>query len=499
MYLNLIQMLTMEVDQDIKMNKSISKIFLIRKLTYNFVTSKALKRGHNFGVVYFTPNSLEEELQGATVKKHKNNVIKTKQEVDNEKREKLYSDIIQPVKGREHVACGTEIVTTTIRPKPLSFDVEVQTEEYLDRPISPLGKPVYNNPSNYTQVEDGDLFNFDYEVAPILNVLVTKVLDQSRMEVLEEEEIRTIKQKQRYFEELRNRELMEVQKLEDMETRAKEEIFRRVNQQKEKTNLMKIHQKKLISRVFGREYLVKLKSNVMRSLIKENVFAKNISKDINYDIVPYINEKVEIQVKNNLKFVGNLHIFLRQQQHNNIKELHKKAIQDEIQRKADEEQRRKEEKLRRKEERKKKLEEELRQKKLQELEELKAQVFEDLMKFAELTDEINEIGDNWGNYQIGKRFATLTGGQIGQWALVISIINSINKDDPFMNYEKISKSIEIFMPKMPPITLSLSTQFYEEIKLKDEKIQNVEDISKLDDDQFVSFNKFRIQSVRKYY
>lgn len=369
----------------------------------------------------------------------------------------------------------------------MSFDVEVQTEEYLDRPISPLGKPVYNNPSKDTQVEDGDLFNFDYEVAPILNVLVTKVLDQARMEVLEEEEIRTVKQKQRYFEELRNRELMEVQKLEDMETRAKEEIFRRVNQQKEKTNLMKIHQKKLISRVFGREYLVKLKSNVMRTLINENVFAKNINTDMNFDIVPYINKKVELQVKNNLKFVGNLHSFLRQQNHNNFRELHKKAIQDEIQRKADEEQRRKEEKLRRKEERKRKLEEELRQKKLQEMEELKAQVFEDLMKYAELTDEINEIGDNWGNYQVGKRCSTLTAGQIGQWALVISIINSLNKDDPFMNYEKISKSLEIFMPKMPSIVFSISPIFFEELKTRDEKIQSTDDILRLDDEQLVRY------------
>jgi hypothetical protein len=38
-----------------------------------------------------------------------------------------------------------------------------------------------------TQIWDGDLFDFDYEVEPILQVLIGKCLEQSRMEVLEEE------------------------------------------------------------------------------------------------------------------------------------------------------------------------------------------------------------------------------------------------------------------------------------------------------------------------
>jgi len=74
-----------------------------------------------------------------------------------------------------------------------------------------------------TQIEDGDLFHFDDEVEPILNVLTTKVLEQSRMEVLEEEEIKAMKLNQRTFEELRNRELMNVERLENMEERISED------------------------------------------------------------------------------------------------------------------------------------------------------------------------------------------------------------------------------------------------------------------------------------
>ena len=42
--------------------------------------------------------------------------------------------------------------------------------------------------------EDPELFDFDKEIEPMLNVLVTKTLEQARMMALEEEEIRIMKQ-----------------------------------------------------------------------------------------------------------------------------------------------------------------------------------------------------------------------------------------------------------------------------------------------------------------
>jgi hypothetical protein len=44
-----------------------------------------------------------------------------------------------------------------------------------------------------TQIWEGDLFDFDYEVEPILSVLIAKTLEQGLMEVLEEEELANMK------------------------------------------------------------------------------------------------------------------------------------------------------------------------------------------------------------------------------------------------------------------------------------------------------------------
>ncbi len=136
----------------------------------------------------------------------------------------MIEDEDQRKSRRENIGVNTSPVRSTIRPKPLTFEMGVQIDVYIDRPKTPLYWPQQTGTERETQIEDGDLFHFDDEVEPILNVLTSKILEQSRMEVLEEEEIKEMKKKQREFEEIRNKELMEVQTLEDQEKRREAEM-----------------------------------------------------------------------------------------------------------------------------------------------------------------------------------------------------------------------------------------------------------------------------------
>jgi hypothetical protein len=136
----------------------------------------------------------------------------------------LESDIPKPPPKRFHLAINTSPVQSKVRPKPLTFETEVQTDKYIDIPQKVLPWPEQKGISVSTQIEDGDLFSFDREVEPLLNVLLSKTLEQARMEVLEEEEIKELKRLQRHYEEIRNRELSEVEALEDAENRRKQEI-----------------------------------------------------------------------------------------------------------------------------------------------------------------------------------------------------------------------------------------------------------------------------------
>jgi len=61
-------------------------------------------------------------------------------------------------------------------------------------------------------------------VEPILTVLYTKLIEQSQMEVLEEEELRVIRQQQRHFENLKAKADEETRELERAEQERQEKI-----------------------------------------------------------------------------------------------------------------------------------------------------------------------------------------------------------------------------------------------------------------------------------
>ena len=94
-------------------------------------------------------------------------------------------------------------------------DVQTQTDAFLDRPPTPLFIPAKTGLDVATQIQEGDvsivmnitssmmyvvlflqLFDFDLEVKPILEVLVGKTIEQSLVEVMEEEELANLRAQQ---------------------------------------------------------------------------------------------------------------------------------------------------------------------------------------------------------------------------------------------------------------------------------------------------------------
>eukprot|EP00966_Prymnesium_polylepis_P069710 1620830-Prymnesium_polylepis.1 len=104
----------------------------------------------------------------------------------------------------------------------------------MDQLPAPIFIPMKTGVDVSTQIYDGDLFDFDAEVEPILEVLVGKTLEQSMMEVMEEEELANMRTHQEHFEQIRNTELAETQRLEEAEKRRTEEKQRRVEQEKQR-------------------------------------------------------------------------------------------------------------------------------------------------------------------------------------------------------------------------------------------------------------------------
>ena len=66
--------------------------------------------------------------------------------------------------------------------KPSDSEVSAQTDVFLPKPPDPVYVPKKTGRDMHTQIEDGDLFNFNVEVQPILNELTSKTLEQALLD-----------------------------------------------------------------------------------------------------------------------------------------------------------------------------------------------------------------------------------------------------------------------------------------------------------------------------
>ncbi|XP_052088992.1 radial spoke head protein 3 homolog B-like [Mytilus californianus] len=203
----------------------------------------------------------------------------------------------EAVEGRKHIDVQTELYLEELSDRVEEADVEVQTDAFLDRPPSPMFVPAKTGVDIMTQILDGDLFDFDIEVKPILEVLVGKTVEQALLEVMEEEELSNLRSQQRAFEELRNAELVEQQRLEEQERRHREEKERRMRQQREIAKKEKETSDKIAARAFAQSYLADLVPTVFGTLSDNGYFYDPVERDLEQGFMPWLMDQVTEQLK----------------------------------------------------------------------------------------------------------------------------------------------------------------------------------------------------------
>ncbi|XP_059154022.1 radial spoke head protein 3 homolog B-like isoform X2 [Physella acuta] len=201
-----------------------------------------------------------------------------------------------PVEGRKHIDVQTELYLEELSDRVEEADQECQTDAFLDRPPSPMFIPAKTGLDVATQIYDGDLFDFDCEVKPILEVLVGKTVEQALLEVMEEEELANLRQQQRAFEELRNAELVEQQRLEEQERRHREEKERRMKQQREVLRKEKETAEKIAARAFAQSYLADLVPSVFGTLSDNGYFYDPVERDVEQGFMPWLMDQVTAEL-----------------------------------------------------------------------------------------------------------------------------------------------------------------------------------------------------------
>lgn len=261
----------------------------VPEVNYNLMNDPRIIRGNTYSAKVVTQNAL---LEAERIKKE--NVRRRKmQEMKRRKENSKRSSTPPPVDGRAHMSLQTETFLEILSDKPEETDVSTQTQPFLDRPPSPLFVPTKIGVDVETQIEEGDLFDFDQEAKPLLEVLVGKTLEMAMLELMEEEELATIRKRQAEFRKIRNAELTEVQRLERESRRRYAEKSRRAQQEKEFKASLASLSRKVAARGFIRDYMGKLRESTFRDLEEKGIFFNPVKKEVEESFLPWLLQKTE--------------------------------------------------------------------------------------------------------------------------------------------------------------------------------------------------------------
>lgn len=198
----------------------------------------------------------------------------------------------EPLEGRTNIDVQTEVYLEELSDRIEEVSVECQTDMFLDKPATPLFIPAKSGRDVATQIEEGELFDFNVEVQPVLEVLVGKTIEQALLEVMEEEELDNLRAQWRAFTEIRNAELAEVQRLEERERRLRVEKENRIRQQKAVLEKEKETAEKIAARAFAQQYLTDLLPSVYSNLKEYGYFYDPVRRDIETGFLPWLMTEV---------------------------------------------------------------------------------------------------------------------------------------------------------------------------------------------------------------
>ena len=371
----------------------------------------------------------------------------------------------------ERVHQGIDIYKNLVEKekKIVTADLGIQSDEidYTEKEKifipQKLGKDVG------TQILDGELFNFDRDVQPLLTVVVGKTLEQSLLEIEQEDEISNLREAKLMYSKKKKDENKRIKNLEDREIQKKYNNDAKKEHRKQIREIRKTTQKELISRVMSKTYLREIVKNSYNDLIHRGQFRNYTSisvKNKTNNILmtgseklnnAFINMKNYLQdkLKNKYKDIENLHQKAIDNRHALLAEI---ARQKEIKRKREEEEKIRAEEAKKERRKKRKIE---RIKK-----EIKTSTIDNgIQKGDAYTEEMVEIG-NFGKND--EPYIGIYGSFMGLFVVTLSLVQrDCFQEDSLYNIDNIS---EIMKMVFDEVQCSLTLHFNNEAANKIIKI-----------------------------
>ena len=185
---------------------------------------------------------------------------------------------------------------------------QLEPDYYIDRPPSPIFVPNPEGDLKHIQVndKDDDLFDFELEAEPILQVLVGKALELAQIEAIETFENMELSKHKRLFLQMKEAELLETQRMEAARKRRMEESERRNLQQRTTKTQRQYAEKKLMARQAAKDFLFLFKRDTLRVMTDEGTLRKPRDFSLYGSFVPQLYGQIQFDLQTQAENVDNL-------------------------------------------------------------------------------------------------------------------------------------------------------------------------------------------------
>ena len=373
----------------------------------------------------------------------------------------------------ERVHQGIDIFKNLIEEekKIVTVDIGIQSDEieYDENEDETKFLPQKLGKDVGTQILDNDLFDFDRDVQPLLTVVVGKTLEQSLLELEQEEEIENLRAAKLMYSKKKNEDSKRIRNLEDREIQKKYNNDSKKEHRKQIRERRKKTQKELISRTISKVYLRDLLKNSYNDLIHRGQFRDYTSsavKNKTNEIIMKGSQKLNTAFSNMLNFIKDS----LNNKYKNFESIHTKSVDD--RHKLLEEIARQKEIIRKREEeaRIKAEEEKKERRRLRKIErikkEIKAAVVDTgVAKSDAYSEETVEIGNDGKN---DEPYIGIYGSFIGVFIISLALVQrDCFPDENLYNIDNISEILRMVFDETQS---TLSFHFNEEAREKVKKI-----------------------------
>lgn len=255
---------------------------------------KRVVRGNTYSQYMVATSEVEEApMQVSRLDRTRGNRMENRSFGD--EREKFKDDlkmtelVVSPPPGCKFKQAFTCENVETETDLPPCHDAMTQTEWIIEKKIPDLSMPVYTGVEKETQIYPSDnLFDFDYESEPVVQVLVSRCLEESVIEVCEEEELRTLKERQDLITretQQQHKEWQDLQSKEQEKHRLHEQFMLRKRRQK--SDMIDVHQH-MVSRVYSKRFIEDVSSAAFEILDNMCMFMDEKEKEIKQNFLPWL-------------------------------------------------------------------------------------------------------------------------------------------------------------------------------------------------------------------